>query len=162
MTPAELKTEIESGLMAAVLSDSWLAGNDSETARLLNVKDLPGYVPLNELSAYCLVNAITGGVQALDSLAVGAEIGDGISMTLPIKGVLKTVLTLMLTDFRLELADVLNPNFGAACDGLVGLGLMTAGNKSDILAMAQNRQSRAEALGFGFVTHQDVGNARNS
>ena len=161
MTDAQLKAEIESGPLSATLAAPWAAGNDTETARILNVKDRPGLVPLDELSAYCLAANVTGGVQALDSLPVGTDLGGGATMTLQIKGMLKTVLTLMLTDFRLTYADVLLPAFGAACDGLIALGVMVAADKTALLAMSANRDSRASQLGWS-VTHTNVAAARNS
>lgn len=161
MTPTELKTEIESGPLATTLAASWAAGNDTETARLLNVRDRPGLVPIRELSAYCLTAGITGGVLALDSMPVGADLGGGATLTMQIKGLLKTVVTLVQDDYRMEEADVLGAAFSGAVDGLIALGLAAAGDKTALQAMAQNRNSRASELGWS-VSAQNVGEARNN
>lgn len=158
-TPAELRSEIETGPLAATLATSWAAGDDVETLRLLSVKRYPGPVPLDELSAYCLAASITGAVQALDEIRVGEEIMAGVPMTLPMKGLLKTVLTLVQTDFRLTTADVKLPAFAAAMDGLISLGAATAEDKAALIAMGDNRHSRLDVLGWS-VSHLQVGEAR--
>jgi hypothetical protein len=161
-TDAELKTEILSGPLAATLAASWAAGDDATTARLMNVRNLPGLVPIRELSAYCLTANITGGVLALDSIPIGGEIAAGVPMTLQTKGLLKTVVTLVQDDYRLEEADVLSTEFGAALDGLIGLGLATLAHKTALQSLAANRQSRPESLGWGSVSPDQIGRARNN
>jgi len=56
------------------------------------------------------------------------------------------------------------PSFGAALDGLLSLGVITSGQRAAIVALGNNRQSRADvAFGFGTtLSDSDVGNARKA
>ena len=161
-TPQQLRTEIESGPLAAELASHWSSGSDRDIAAILNDKRYAGYVPINELAAYCCTEGITGAILALDTIPIGTDLAPGVPMSLQIKGLLKTVLTLVQIDFRLQLADVTLPSFGAALDGLLSLGVLTSGQRAAIVALGNNRQSRAEvAFGYGTtVSDSDVGNAR--
>ena len=51
MTPAELRTEITTGPLAAELAAAWAASRDSEVAGTLNRQDRPGYVPARSMVA---------------------------------------------------------------------------------------------------------------
>lgn len=156
MTPTELRAEIESGPLAATLAPLVAAGSDAGAAGLLNARVYPGPVPIAELSGYCARHGITGAVMALLEIPVGSEIATGVAMTLQIKGLLHTVLTLIQLDFRLETADVNDPAFGAGLVAMRQLGVMNSDQAAAILALRDNRLSRAEiAFGRG-VAASDV------
>ena len=53
MTPAQLKTEIQTGPLAAALAPLVAAGNDVGVAALLNARTLRGLVPILEMARYC-------------------------------------------------------------------------------------------------------------
>ena len=97
---------------------------------------------------------------ALIGIPIGSEIAEGVTMTVATKAMLHTVLTLIQLDYRLSTADVDDPAFGAACDGLIALGVMAAADKTAILAMADDRLSRAGVLWGAGVTATQVGEAR--
>lgn len=153
MTSQELKDEILSGSLSAQCAPFIPGGNKNTTGEnglcsatnivnILKAKTQRGFVPIEELAAFCCVTGITGGVMALIEVPLGTDIAPGFPMTMQIKGMLHTVLTLIQLDYRLTEADVDNPAFLAACDGLVGLGIMTSQNKTDVLALAQNRTGK--------------------
>lgn len=151
MTPAQLKTEIQTGPLAAALAPLVAAGNDVGVAALLNARTLRGLVPILEMARYC-AKGITGGVQA----ALETPIGTG-GMTAQIKGALHTVMNLVQQDFRMEACDVDDPVFGSVCDGvLIPFGIMTATDKTNILALGANRQSRVEFLFGQQVSMNDI------
>lgn len=159
MDHAALRTLI---LATPAAAELYAAGDDTGCAVLLNERTERGPVPLRELSAYTGPAGITGTVRALIEVPVGGEVAPGVPMTLPLKAALYTVETVLVTDYRLETADVDDPRFGAACDVLVSLGVMTADQRDDLLAMGAGRRSKAEATaGVGrAVTAADVGRAR--
>jgi hypothetical protein len=124
------------------------AGNDAEIAVRLGAKNYRGPVPIEELSAYCTAEGITGAIEAVAYEPTGAGI------TLQLKGLCRNMLTLVRDDYRLKTCDMDHPNFGAGCDGLIAAGLMTEAQKAAILALAENRRGRAEVL-FGEVASAD-------
>lgn len=162
MTPAELRTEIETGSLAAALADFVPGGNKHTSgegglswaaciAARLNAATQRGPVPIEELAAYCCKAGVTGGVLAMIEIPIGSNIVDGVPMTLPIKGLLHTVLTLIRDDYRLTTADVDDTDFVTACDGLVSLGIMTGQQKTEVIALGDNRLGRVPG-----VTESDV------
>ena len=157
---ALLRTEITTGPKAAILAPLYAAGNDTGVAAELNKLDIRGVVPIVEMSRYC-AKGITGGVQAMLGIPIGTDIAPGTPMTLQIAGALHTVMNIVQIDFRLEGCDVDDPAFNAVVDFvLVPFGIMTAADKVALLALANNRQSRAMVAVGQFVSAFDVGNAR--
>lgn len=154
MTPAQLtalNAELRNDPESLGYPANWNAGADNALADTLNSKQFAGPIPITELASFCCTEGITGGVMALAEIPIGTEIAPGVSMTVQIKGLLHTVLTLIQLDFRLTTCDVDDAKFGQVADALIGLGVMTAEQKTAIIAMAANRLSRAEVI-FG----QDV------
>jgi hypothetical protein len=119
-------------------------------AAVLNKPDQPGLVPIVELARYC-AKGITGGVQA----ALETPIGTG-GMTAQAKGALHTVMNLVQNDFRMEFCDTSDPAFTSTIDGvLIPMGIMTAADKANLIALGNNRISRAEKLLGRFCTGTD-------
>lgn len=139
MTPTQLKTLIEGLANDHPAKVAFIAADDVACAAALNAKTLPGYVPIREVSAYCVTQGLSGALQAMDSIPIGADISPGNPMTLQIKGLLKNVLVLLLNDFRLEEVETAGAEFGVACDGLINLGIMTTDQKAALVAMSNNR-----------------------
>lgn len=159
--PAALRTEIQSGALAATLSPLVAAGRDADVAATINAKSFRGYVPIVEVAAYCCRTGVTGGVLSLLEVPLGGTIAPGVTMDLPTKGLLHTVLTLIQVDFRLTSVDVDESAFVAACGSLVSLGVMTADQVTAVRAMGDGRRSRAEVV-FGdgvTVSQADVSRA---
>lgn len=154
---AELLADPEGLGYAAPLA----AGDDTAVAALLNARTLRGPVPIAELSAYCAQSGITGAVKALLEVPLGGPIAEGVPMTLQLKGLLYTVETLLVTDYRLTTADVDDPAFGAALDGLQSLGVIDADKRAAVVALGDDQRSRAEVLFGGPVSATAVGTARN-
>lgn len=163
MTAEQLREEILNGTLAAQCAPfitggaKHLTGEDglcsaANIVKVLTAKTQRGFVPIEELAAFCCVNGITGGVMGLIEIPIGTEIAPGVTMTMQIKGMLHTVLTLIQLDYRLTEADVDNAAFIAACDGLISLGVMTSQNKTDILALAQNRAAKVPNVTEAEVT----------
>lgn len=160
-TPQQLHDEITTGPLATTLAPLVTAGNDAAIADSLNAKSYAGYVPISELAAYCCKQGITGGVMALMEIPIGATDNPPTSLSVTTKGMLHTVMTLVQIDFRLEWADVNDTAFLSALDGLISLGVMTSTQKAAVIALGNNRQSRAEvAFGWGTaVSLSDVSEA---
>lgn len=135
------------------------AHDDAGIASTLNTQNQRGEVPIVELARYC-AKGITGTVQALNEIAIGANIAAGVPMTVPIKSALHTVLNLVQTDFRLEYCDTDDAAFGSVCDLLVSLGVMQSSDKAAMLALGDNRQSRAEIALGRLCTPADVESVR--
>jgi hypothetical protein len=137
------------------------AGNDTAVAALLNARTLRGPVPIAELSAYCARSGITGAVKALLEVPLGTDLAPDVPMTLQLKGLLYTVETLLVTDYRLSTADVDDDAFAAALDGLQAVGVIDAGQRTAVVALGASQRSRADVLFGRAVTATDVGTARN-
>lgn len=121
---------------------SFLAARDfNGMAAELNAPTERGPVPIEEVAAYCCRGGITGGVMAAIEIPIGTN-----GMTVQAKAMLHTVLTLIQLDYRLSTADVDDAAFGAACDGLVSMGIMTGDQKTDLLALGANRTGKAFAV----------------
>ena len=116
------------------------AGDDVGIAFLLNRRSYRGPVPIRELSSYCVCVGVIGAVEAVAYEPTSETI------TIQVKALCHNVLTLIRDDYRLETVDVDDAGFGPACDGLIAAGLLTSQQKADILALAENRRSRAEVL----------------
>jgi hypothetical protein len=161
-TPLELKGELLSDPLA--LGYAAMGGRHNAVADLLNTKVYRGPVPLQEFASTCLQINLTGGVLAILEVPLGAEIAPGVPMDITTKGLLYQVMTLVQNDYRLQWADVDDPKFGPACDGLIALGIIDSAGKAALVALGSNRQSRAEIVwGFGTaVSAADVSEAYRS
>lgn len=124
-------------------------------AEILNVPDQRGYVPIVEMARYC-ARGITGTIQAINEIPIGTNIAAGVPMTVQIKAALHTVLNLVQIDFRLEACDTDDAAFGSICDLLMSLGAMTATDKTNLISLGANRQSRAEVTLGRLCTGEDV------
>jgi hypothetical protein len=133
--------------------------DDAGIAAILNTQDQRGLVPIVEMARYC-AKGITGTIQALNEIAIGADIAPGVPMTVAIKAGLHTVLNLVQIDFRLEACDTDDAAFGSICDLLISLGAMSSQDKSNLQALGANRQSRAEIALGRFCTAADVESIR--
>lgn len=156
---AALKAEIQSGPLAAELAPLIAAGRFHAAADVLNRKDYRGPVPLEELSSYCVTRGVTGAVQTLDEIPLGGTIAEGGTMTAQIKGLLKTVLTIVQTDWRLSVADMDDPAAAGLFAGLAALGVITPQQQVEIDALANGRRGRAEIVVGRPVTYSDVTDA---
>jgi hypothetical protein len=159
-TAQQIRAELDADPLSLGYAPLVAAGNDTATAALLNTRAYRGPVPIAELSSLCLSLQLTGKILALDEIPLGGTVAEGVTMTLAIKTLLKQILTLVQTDYRLESADVDDPAFGPGCDGLVALGLLDAAGKTALLALGANRRSRAEVLWGTPVSEVDVAKAR--
>ena len=152
---AALKTEIQSGPLAAELAPLVAAGRFHAAADVLNRKDYRGPVPLEELSSYCVNNGITGKVLALNKIPLGQTI-EGVTMTLELSGLLETVVTIVQTDWRLTVAEMDGPAAAQLFGGLAMAGIVTAQQQAEIDALANGRRGRAEIVVGRPVTYSDV------
>lgn len=146
MTPAELRSLILGLAADHPARVAFAEARDVDCAAALAVPVGRGPVPISELSAYCVKAGIVGGCEAA---AWDAD------TPLPVKGLCFTVLSLVRDDYRLTTADVDDPAFGYACDGMIQAGLMTEEQKTAILALGASRTPLA------VVSAHEVGNARN-
>lgn len=161
-TPTELRAEIIDDPGGLGYAASWTVGDDSSVAAIINAPTRPGAVPIEVLASYCVTRGITGTVLALDSLSIGQTISPGVTMTLEIKALLKSILTVIQIDYRLTSAEMNNPATGQMLDGAKALGIITSAQYAEILALANNRYSRAQELwGAGAsISDADVARAR--
>ena len=135
------------------------AGDDAGIAATLNTQDQRGLVPIVEMARYC-AKGITGGVQALTEIPIGSSIAPGVTMSVAYKAALHTVMNLVQQDFRLESCDTDDAAFGQICDMLVNFGVMQSSDKTTMIALGANRQSRAEVAIGRLCTSADVESVR--
>lgn len=133
MTPSERKTAIFALSVDHPARVAFESAQDELCAKLLNEKTVRGPVPIEVLSAYCTSEGITGLVETIAHEPTSEQI------TLQLKALCRTILTLIRDDYRLTTADVDHANFGPACDGLIAAGLMTPTQKTAIIALADNQ-----------------------
>lgn len=121
-------------------------GDDTGCAAILNVRTQRGPVPLVEVSSFALQTGLMGAVQALDSLPVGTVIDQqsGVTVTLQIKGLLRSVISMIQDTSRLTVGHLDDADGTAMLDGLQSLGVLTADNRAALLSLADNRLSLAE------------------
>jgi len=153
---AELDNDPEALGYAALLSGN--TPNDQAVADLLNARNYRGLVPIIDLSAYCTTHGITGGIEAT---------ANNQAADIPVRGLCYSVLSVLRDDLRLNFADLDDPAFDTMTDMLVGVGLLTSQQQTNIKALGANRRSRAAVLWataddyFPTVSATQVGNARN-
>jgi hypothetical protein len=135
------------------------AHDDAGIMAILNVQNQRGLVPIVEMARYC-ARGITGGVQALTEIPIGSSIAPGVTMSVQYKAALHTVMNLVQQDFRLESCDTDDAAFGQICDMLVSFGVMQSSDKAAMIALGNNRQSRAEIAMGRFCTPADVESVR--
>ena len=135
------------------------AHDDAGIMTTLNTQDQRGLVPIVEMARYC-AKGITGGVQALTEIPIGSSIAPGVTMTVQYKAALHTVMNLVQQDFRLESCDTDDAAFGSICDMLISFGVMQSSDKTAMLALGNNRQSRAEIALGRLCTAADVESVR--
>lgn len=113
-------------------------GNDSGCAAILNVKNRRGWVPVIEIEQYCLLQGIS---PVLNALSQNTEH--------PAYGVAWTALH-YFTSSKYIKVDLDLPAVRQMLDGLETVTIISAEQKNDILAMAENRWSVVEV-----ATYQD-------
>lgn len=145
MTPAELKTEIQTGPLAAELAPFVAAGNDEKVAAILNRKDIPEKkrVLMSVLVDYLSEQGILANIAdvALNAAAAGHAAAR------------KVVATLRLsTELGVTSINMKRAGNQALITDLVTTGLMTAAQANDVKALANTTFSRAE-VAFGEGTY---------
>jgi len=147
---AALKTEITTD----PLGRGYATMTNVEVAASLNAVDRPGPVPAKDV------------VKALQIAGKWAEIervANGLGTAAP-DATIKAALTITsavrtFEDFDLSDATVA-ATVNAALDALVAVTLISSADKAIVLALQNNRQSRAQELGLWAVTAADVKSAR--
>jgi len=133
-------------LKTAIDADPALAGlSDSEIANALNARDVPGLVPLDELNAKADELGVTF------ALLVARE-------NPLVTGQLKAAVeqSLRLFDARYNHIDLTLPMVATVLAALGQAGIVTQAQSDQLLAMSQNRSSRAERALGRFASHEDV------
>lgn len=151
MTPAQLKQEILTGPLAAELAGPWGRGEDLAVAEILNRVDRPGRVPIDELKLVMYDQDIYGKAQTVINLPV-PEHESGRQFY----GLCHTLVG-MIRDLRD--VNVQNPVFVGGLNALVAAGWITRAQADQIAALANNRVSRAQQLGWP-ITGDTIGKAR--
>lgn len=160
-----LKNEITTDPLTLGYNAAWASGDDVALCSIINAANYRGPVPISEIAAYCCTNGITGGIKAHLSIPVGATDNPPTTLSLQTLGALHTVLSLVEIDFRLNWCDTDDPKFGQICGLLISLGIMVAADQTALIALGNNRRSRAMVLwGDGVtgptITPENVGAAR--
>lgn len=128
-----LLTQQQKAALIIELAKPQYAGTSAEAAAALmntpqpgGVSDVTRYPTIATLSAVCLKFGLTGRceVALLDS-ATPAEV----------RVLASNTLTLLRDDYRLQSADVLDPDFIAGLDAFVGLGWLSEAQKAVILSL---------------------------
>lgn len=151
MTPLELKTEIETGPLAAELAPFIAARNDGKISDILNRRDRPGKrrALLADLVNY------------LSDQGVLADIADAAVDATNTKHApaRKVVATLRLsTELGVTSINMTRPSNQTLISNLVTAGLMTNGQANGVKALADVMLSRADEVS-SVITHLDVAQA---
>jgi hypothetical protein len=149
-TPAELKTEIESGPLAATLASSWNAGDDTETARLLNDPTLRSAVFPMTVGDFANWLAGAGLLRAISAAQSHAD-----------EKVASLSLLLMLK-IQGDPSRTIDPRDTSTQDmfaAFVAVGIATEGHVAAFTADCTRACSRADELVWS-VTSDAVGQAR--
>lgn len=153
MTPAELKTEINTGPLAAELAPFVAAGDDLTVARILNRQDIANKksVPLDALANYLSEQGILANIA--DAASDGANLGHAAAR--------KAVATLRLSrELGIRAINMQRASNQGLINNLVSAGLMTVGQANGLKALADILASRAE-IAFGqSVSPTDVSETR--
>lgn len=159
-TPQQLLAELDADPLGIGYAAPLALGDDTALANLLNARAYRGPVPIAEVAALCCTGGISGGIKAFLEVPIGATDDPPASLSLPTKGVLHNILTLIQIDFRLSTCDTDDPALGYGCDVLISLGVMSAPQKAALLSLGDNRRSRAEVLWGVGVAESDVAASR--
>tara|TARA_R110000822_G_scaffold30982_1_gene89895 strand:+ start:46 stop:486 length:441 start_codon:yes stop_codon:yes gene_type:complete len=124
---------------------------DAEAAISLNFTDRPGPVPAKDVRRYLLLAGKWPGIVDAASTSTTEAV------RLAAVNIIDTLAN--FEDFDLQDATVLAA-VTAGLDGLIAVSLMDAAEKTVILAMENNRQSRAQEIGAGRLYWHDVQKAR--
>lgn len=164
MNPTELRAEVESGPFAASLAPLVAAGNDQGVADALNDRlygTLSWGVPWPAVTRWAAGN----GVRALLQEGADQVIADPANnpRAVAIKGICLTVLDNIRGSLGTTMLDVHDDSpEHAMLDALVQAGILTAGQKAELIALGTYPASRYEvATGvYGVaVTASDVARA---
>lgn len=156
-TPPEIKAEIlnDAASRGYAAFTAPATRQDNEILRLLNEEVFRGPVPIIDVSAYCTVNGITGAIQDAVDNPLGAD--EDSKRTCRI--LCRNVLTILLTDWRLNTADTDSDAFAAMTGGLIAFGLLTSGQRDAIKALGDARRSRADILWGRKVSLEEISEA---
>lgn len=145
MTPQELKIEIETGPLAAELAGK----SDNEIADVLNDTSRFTLVKERFITARTLLAELgpTVGASVLDKLEAVSAVSS------PVKWAMKFLAT--------DGIDMGHAGTRAQMDALAQAGALTAEEAEAVKAIAEQPASRAEILGWGSVSYNDVNAARS-
>lgn len=158
MTPAQLRTEITTGPLAAELAVAWAEGRDEEIAEVINRKNQLGYVPARPMVAELAKRNLWGLV------LYGARhrlLPDGSACPYPLF-VLFAACELagfgtISPPIRMEIGPLT-----AGLSAMVGAGLISTDDRDAILDHEQKISRAEQVWGYGTtVSITDVGEARN-
>jgi len=147
---ASLKSEITTD----PLGRGYATMTDAAVATSLNAVDRPGPVPAKD---------VIKRLQLLGKWAEIERVASGLGTAAP-DATINAALTIVSAVRTFEDFDLSDPAVMAAVNGaldaLVTVGLITATDKATVLALQDNRQSRAQELGLRVVAASDVKRAR--
>lgn len=160
MTPADLRAEILSGPLASELAPLWAAGDDAGVAAVLMRPDFAGYVPPVPLSKYLDTSGLRAALDLIRDhlLLPPADPSQAPTVAAPfgLYALASRLLSSVAQGFRPSVADV-----SAGADALVSVGVMTARQKADVLALAVPIGRAQVAWGYdAAVAPLDVETAR--
>lgn len=141
-----LKTEIDTDPLARGYSGM----SDAEVAASLNTVDRPGDVPAKDVKRYLMM---VGKWAKISDHTVNASDEADRQACIALIDALKEFDDFDLQDAAVK--SVVEENLDALIPGYI-----SADDKATILALENNRQSRAQELGLGRVTEYDVARVR--
>lgn len=150
MNLATLKAELEDDPVGIGYT-----GNDIIDAELMNHAIRSGYKPLGS-RALLAWGAANGRLSKINDAANRVSVFDAIN---PAIRSVAMAADRMLSRPDTEL-DLSNAAHVGLVDALVAGGVLTAGDKTELLAMAATTIGRGEELGLGHVTPSNVADAR--
>ena len=132
------------------LGRGYAAMSDAQVASSLNAVNRPDRVPIRDLLGYAVRASIYSRLE-----------DDASNVTSSSRGVSRKVMALLKHSAEFPYLNLADPDVIASLNALETNGVITPTEKAAVLAMANNRRSRAQELGIGgWVTEGRVLQAR--
>jgi hypothetical protein len=158
-TPEQLYTEITSGPLKDELATPWSNGDDTSVAAILNRADMPGYIPAAPLQKYLTETGLIAVFDVIyNHLLLPSAMNAAPTAPTPfgLYAMASQILTTLRNNYRAAIGQI-----STGCDALISFGLITAEQKTAILALEVKISQAQTVWGYDArITPDDVSKAR--